>query len=82
MPENRCAHVADHLLSLMSATAQEAPPDELDRVRIQFKQRCERDGWSPAAQQCFLELAAKEEVDRCAAQLTEAQREALETRAE
>lgn len=66
----------------MTATAQGAPAEELDRVRIQFTQRCERDGWSPAAQQCFLDLAAKEDVDRCASQLTDAQREAIETRTE
>ena len=76
-PPDRCAYVADHLLSLLSASAQEAPAEELDRVRAQFHARCRDDGWSAAAQECFLGLRAKEEVDRCAAQLTDAQRAAL-----
>jgi hypothetical protein len=78
VPENKCAHVADHLLSLLTASAKEAPGEELDRVRNVFHSRCRDDGWSAQAQQCFLALTAKEEVDRCAAQLTDAQRSALE----
>lgn len=77
-PASKCAHVADHLISLLSPTAQEAPVEEIDRVRIQFKARCEDDGWSLPAQECFLGLATREDVDRCAAQLTEAQLQALE----
>lgn len=77
-PANKCAYVADHLLSLLSSSAREAPAEELDRVRAMFHTRCRDDGWSPAAQECFLALGAKEEVDRCAAQLTDAQRAALE----
>jgi len=76
-PANKCAFVADHLLSLLTATAKDAPGEELDRVRTQFNQRCNEDAWSAEAQQCFLELTAKEDVDRCAAKLTEAQRAAL-----
>lgn len=74
----RCAYVADHLLTLLSPTAREAPAEELDRVRAHFHARCAQDGWSPAAQQCFLELRVKEDVDRCASLLTDAQRAALE----
>ncbi len=77
-PANRCAHVADHLLSLLSSSAQEAPAEELDRVRNMFNTRCRQDVWSAEAQQCFLALTVKEEVDRCAAQLTDVQRKALE----
>lgn len=77
-PPDDCARVADHLLSLMTDAAREAPVEELDRVRATFNRRCRQDGWSPKAQQCFLALAAKEEVDRCASLLTDAQRQALE----
>lgn len=77
-PASKCPHVADHLLSLLSPTAREAPTEELDRVRALFNARCEQDRWSPAAQQCFLALAAKEEVNRCATLLTDEQRTALE----
>lgn len=78
-PPDRCAFVADHLLSLLTPAAHDAPTEELDRVRAQFNARCKEDGWSPAAQQCFLDLKAKEDVDQCASQLTEAQRNALTT---
>jgi hypothetical protein len=74
---NKCAFVADHLLSLLTDEAKAAPAEELDRVRMQFDTRCKEDAWSIAAQDCFLALTAKEEVDRCAAQLTAAQQEAL-----
>lgn len=77
-PQNQCAQVADHLLSLMTATAKDAPTEELDRVRVAFKQRCDDDRWSPEAQRCFLELTDKAEVDRCANRLTDEQRRALE----
>jgi hypothetical protein len=78
-PEDRCAYVADHLLSLLTADAQQAPAEEVDRVRAQFNTRCRDDGWTPAAQRCFLDLTNKGEVDRCASQLTDAQRAALDT---
>jgi hypothetical protein len=77
-PPSKCAHVADHLLSLLTPTARDAPAEELDRVRTMFHMRCRDDGWSIAAQECFLALRAKDEVDRCAAQLSDTQRAALE----
>ena len=78
-PATKCAFVADHLISLMTKTAQEAPAEEIDKVRSFFHTRCTDDAWSPAAQECFLALKAKEDVNNCAAQLTDAQRTALET---
>ena len=77
-PASKCAHVADHLLSLLTATARDATAEELDRVRAMFNTRCRDDGWSLSAQECFLALRVKEDVDRCAAQLTDTQRRALE----
>ena len=73
-----CARVADHLVSLLSDTAKQAPVEELDRVRAGFTHHCEQDGWSDKAQQCFLTLGSKDEVDRCATELTPEQRAALE----
>ena len=77
-PQNQCAQVADHLLSLMTATAKDAPTEELDRVRVAFERRCDDGRWSPEAQRCFLELVDKADVDRCATQLTDEQRRSLE----
>jgi hypothetical protein len=73
-----CARVADHLVSLLSDTARQAPAEELDRVRAGFNRHCQDDRWSADAQRCFLELTTKDEVDRCASVLTPAQRDALE----
>jgi hypothetical protein len=77
-PQNQCAKVADHLLSLMTDAAREAPAEELDRVRVAFLRHCEDDRWSSEAQRCFLALASKADVDRCATHLTDEQRQSLE----
>jgi hypothetical protein len=77
-PANQCARVADHLLSLMTDAAKDAPTEEVDRVRVAFQHRCDEDRWSLEAQHCFLELTSKADVDRCATRLTDAQRQALE----
>jgi hypothetical protein len=77
-PANECARVADHLLSLMTDTAKDAPTEQLDRVRVAFERHCKDDHWSTAAQRCFLDLETKADVDRCATQLTDTQRQALE----
>jgi len=76
-PANKCAFVADHFISLLTKEAQEAPADEIDRLRAHFNRRCVDDGWSAEAQQCFLSLTAKEDINRCAEQLTETQRDAI-----
>jgi len=62
----------------MTDAAREAPAEELDRVRVAFLRHCEDDHWSPNAQSCFLDLADKADVDRCASHLTDEQRQALE----
>lgn len=77
-PADKCAHVADHLLSLLTDTAKEAPIEQLDAMRAKFNTHCVDDGWSPKAQSCFLGLRVKEEVDVCATLLTPAQRARLE----
>ena len=62
----------------MTDAAKDAPVEELDRVRATFNRRCRDDGWSNKAQDCFLALTTKEDVDRCATLLTDAQRARLE----
>lgn len=52
-PPTKCPRVAEHLLSLMSPTAQE-PTETLDKMRMIFDTRCREDAWSAAAQDCFL----------------------------
>ena len=47
-------------------------------MRAGFLRHCNDDKWSAEAQQCFLDLRAKEDVNRCAALLTDEQLEALE----
>jgi hypothetical protein len=69
----KCAQVADHLLSLMSDTARGAPTEDLDRMRNVFTARCEQDGWSAEAQQCFLGVTSLRHAVRCEDLLTESQ---------
>lgn len=66
----KCPRVADHLLSLMSPMAQE-PTETLDKMRMIFDERCQKDAWSAAAQECFLaasSLAAA--AEKCESLLT------------
>jgi hypothetical protein len=72
-PASKCPNVADQLLSLMTATAKDAPLESLDSMRMVFTERCEQDGWSREAQECFLGLTAMTEAARCESLLTEAQ---------
>src|SRR4051812_35353042 len=76
-PPTKCAHVADHLLSLMSPAAQE-PTETLDKFRTMFETRCREDRWSDDAQTCFLAaptLAAA--AEQCESKLTPEQTEAF-----
>lgn len=67
---SKCASVADHLLSLMSPTAQE-PTETLDKMRTIFETRCRDDGWSPSAQHCFLAATSlASAAERCESLLT------------
>jgi hypothetical protein len=69
-PPSKCARVADHLLSLMSPTAQE-PTETLDKMRTIFDTRCREDAWSPAAQDCFLAATSlADAAERCESLLT------------
>jgi hypothetical protein len=76
-PATKCAAVGDQLVSLMSDTAREAT-EEVDAMRRQIIARCEQDGWSTEAQDCFLHVSTRQEAaDRCASLLTAEQGNAL-----
>jgi len=77
-PPPRCANVADHLLELMTPTAQDAPAEQLDTMRRLFNDHCRDDKWTPEAQDCLLTAASLEEVgQRCGDKLTADQTMAL-----
>lgn len=76
-PATKCANVGDQLVSLMSDTAREAT-EEVDAMRRQIIARCEQDGWSVEAQECFIHVSTRQEAaDRCAGLLTAEQGNAL-----
>jgi hypothetical protein len=73
----KCASVADHLLSLMSPTAQE-PTETLDKFRAMFNTRCREDRWSPDAQACFLAATTlANAAEQCESKLTPEQTQAF-----
>ena len=71
-----CEHVADHLIGLMSA-AQKVSSEQLDPFRAVVTRRCSEDRWSAAARHCLLGVATLAAGDRCQAELTPAQQQAL-----
>ncbi len=74
-----CEKMADHLVGLMKqGAAAGAPQEASDRITQVLIERCTVDGWSIAAQQCFLGVATLEESDRCAPMLTVPQRDAAD----
>ncbi|HUS29690.1 MAG TPA: hypothetical protein VMZ53_14400 [Kofleriaceae bacterium] len=77
-PPSQCARVADHLLELMTPTAQDAPTDQLDTMRRTFNDHCKNDGWSSRAQDCMLAASSLQQVgERCQLLLTPEQNAAL-----
>jgi hypothetical protein len=76
-PPSKCAQVADHVVSLMSETAQQ-PTDELDEFRKLVFQHCRDDHWSAQAQDCFLGATSRKDAgDRCEQLLTPEQLKSL-----
>ena len=71
-----CDNVADHVVSLMSASAKN--PEDVDPFRRIIAKRCGEDGWSEDAQHCMLAIKALDEGNACEKQLTEAQAKTFE----
>ena len=71
-----CDNVADHVVSLMSASAKS--PEDVDPFRQIVAKRCSEDAWSDDAQQCMLSIKTLEEGNACEKQLTDAQAKSFE----
>ncbi len=76
-PVSSCAKVADHLVTLMSASKHVAQ-DQLDPVRNMLTGHCNNDKWSAEIQQCALSAAAPEDLKNCQPLFTPEQEKALE----
>lgn len=76
-----CERVGDHLVGLMTAgfqgTPEERPTEAIDKLTRVLVELCEQGRWSTDAQQCFLEVGALVDADRCAGLLTVEQRDAF-----
>jgi hypothetical protein len=72
-----CDRVADHEISLMSAS-QKAPPEQLDPFRKVIAHHCTDDLWSADMQQCLLATKTIAEGDACSKYLTPQQAERLQ----
>ena len=73
---SQCDQVADHLVSLISASST-ADPEQVDPWRKKIAQHCTQDLWTPKAQDCMLATKQLKDVDGCNSQLTQSQNEAL-----
>ena len=69
-----CLKVAHHMLDLMT---KDAPPDAAKTIVDMIVERCDRDAWSPDAQQCLLAMQSLEDNTKCEELLTVPQRDAL-----
>jgi hypothetical protein len=74
---SQCPAIAEHLLSLMSASSV-VPPEQLEPFRKVIATRCTEDLWTAQAQQCFAEAKSLEDADKCQPNLTPAQQETLQ----
>jgi len=72
-----CDRVADHEISLMSAS-QKADPTQLDPFRSLIARHCTNDRWPAEMQQCLLASKTIAEGDACEKYLTPQQAQALE----
>ena len=73
---SQCDQVADHLVSLMSASST-ADPEQVDPWRRKIAQHCTQDLWTQKAQDCMLATKQLKDVDGCNTQLTQSQNESL-----
>ncbi len=71
-----CDNVADHVVSLMSASAKS--PEAVDPFRQIIAKRCSEDAWSEDAQHCMLSTTTLEEGNACEKNLTDAQAKSFE----
>jgi hypothetical protein len=72
-----CDRVADHEISLMSAS-QKAAPEQLDPFRKLIARHCTDDHWPAQMHDCLLASATIAEGDACEKYLTPQQAQALE----
>jgi hypothetical protein len=68
-----CQQVGDHLATL----AEHAPMQDDRKTAKPLRERCDADGWSADARDCFATAQSPAELDGCRALLTAAQRDAL-----
>jgi hypothetical protein len=73
---SKCAQVADHVVSLMSASAKS--PEQVDPFRTVIARRCNEDGWPVVAQDCLLATKQLGDGNACQQQLTEQQAKKFE----
>ncbi len=65
------------MMDTLTAGKADAPPAEVKKYHDLFVQHCQADAWSPAVRACFAGIKTLDEGDKCAAQMTDAQRNAL-----
>ena len=73
-----CKRAAEHMVDELVAGMDPRPPDDTVNAYIKLiRTRCEQDGWSTPAQDCFTRIKNVADADTCGTLLTQAQQDAL-----
>ncbi|HEX4451844.1 MAG TPA: hypothetical protein VH143_13295 [Kofleriaceae bacterium] len=72
-----CETAVGHLVDVMPATKDSAPPDAVKKVHDMLVSHCQSDAWSPQLMQCLTDMKAMSDADHCESLMTPAQNEAL-----
>jgi hypothetical protein len=73
-----CDSAVSHMVDLMAADKPDAPPEAKQKIHDMFVSHCQGDAWSPQAIDCFNQMKVLTDGDRCAAMMTDAQKESLD----
>ena len=66
------------MMDTLTAGKADAPPAEVKKYHDLFVSHCQADAWSPQVRACFAGIKSLDEGDKCASQMTDAQRQALD----
>ncbi|HVK85075.1 MAG TPA: hypothetical protein VM513_13255 [Kofleriaceae bacterium] len=73
-----CKRAAEHIVDELVGGKDPRPPDDDVNAYIKMiSTRCEQDGWSTPAQDCFTRIKSLADADTCGTMLTQAQQDAL-----
>ena len=76
--ETSCEQAVSRMMDTLTAGKADVPPDQVKKFHDLFVSHCQSDAWSAQVRQCFGSIKTLDDGDKCGAQLTDAQRQALD----